>query len=97
MLQHHKRRTRPDLPKRRQHVLGTREINMADSTDNSTASKKYGRFSAPVILKADGTNYVSWASNMEALIRAEKADYWTIITNEGTAPENIEPGEEFIM
>lgn len=61
-----------------------REIHMsdADSSKNETASVKYAKFVAPVTLKSDGSNYVSWAITLEALIRAEDQDYWKYLSTD---------------
>ena len=82
--------------RRRPGVHRTTEINMADTTDsNKTASSKYGKFSAIVILKADGSNYVNWSTITEVLIRAEKETYWSVVTNTGTPADDLEEGSQF--
>lgn len=48
-------------------------VSTSTSASTSTASSSnFGRFIHPVILKTDESNYVTWASNIEPLITAEK-------------------------
>ena len=78
--------------RRRPRTVTTTEIHMADSTTTTVQ-----QFKTPVLLKVDGSNYVNWESNMEALLRAAGDSYWLMASAGGVPAKDPEKAMTYVL